>query len=113
VTIENAQTTCGWCNASKGARSFRMNPPPGYEDAELAEKDRPRRFEQLWTRQVGDDRRALLPPDGRQAAGAAALLRAAGAGFLLDRAGRRIILLTVFTKSMSMKACSWATSPQV
>jgi hypothetical protein len=25
-------------------------------NAELAEKDRPRRFEQLWTRQLGDDR---------------------------------------------------------
>ena len=31
ATIENAQTTCGWCNASKGGRSFPVNPPPGYE----------------------------------------------------------------------------------
>ena len=31
ATIESAQTTCGWCNASKGARPFRVNPPPGYE----------------------------------------------------------------------------------
>lgn len=31
ATIENAQTTCPWCNASKGAREFPVNPPPGYE----------------------------------------------------------------------------------
>ncbi|MEX0847233.1 MAG: HNH endonuclease [Ilumatobacteraceae bacterium] len=31
ATIENAQTTCGWCNASKGGRLFPVNPPPGYE----------------------------------------------------------------------------------
>jgi hypothetical protein len=30
ATIDNAQTTCGWCNASKGARDFPVNPPPGY-----------------------------------------------------------------------------------
>jgi HNH endonuclease len=33
ATIENAQTTCGWCNASKGARDFPVNPPPSYEGA--------------------------------------------------------------------------------
>lgn len=33
ATLENAQTTCGWCNASKGARDFPVNPPPGYEGA--------------------------------------------------------------------------------
>ena len=31
ATIDNAQTTCGWCNASKGAREFPVNPPPDYE----------------------------------------------------------------------------------
>jgi HNH endonuclease len=31
ATIENAQTTCGWCNASKGVRDFPVNPPPGFE----------------------------------------------------------------------------------
>jgi len=30
ATIENAQTSCPWCNASKGARDFPVNPPPGY-----------------------------------------------------------------------------------
>ena len=30
ATLENAQTTCPWCNASKGARDFPGN-PPGYE----------------------------------------------------------------------------------
>jgi hypothetical protein len=29
ATLENAQTTCGWCNASKGGRTFPVNPPPG------------------------------------------------------------------------------------
>lgn len=33
ATIDNAQTTCGWCNASKGARDAPVNPPPGYEGA--------------------------------------------------------------------------------
>ncbi len=33
ATIENAQTTCAWCNGSKGARDFPVNPPPGYEGA--------------------------------------------------------------------------------
>lgn len=33
ATLENAQTTCGWCNASKGGRTFPVNPPPGYEGA--------------------------------------------------------------------------------
>ncbi|PZR51802.1 hypothetical protein DNL40_14345 [Xylanimonas oleitrophica] len=28
--LDNAQTTCWWCNASKGARDFPVNPPPGY-----------------------------------------------------------------------------------
>jgi HNH endonuclease len=31
ATLENAQTTCPWCNASKGARDFPVNPPAGYE----------------------------------------------------------------------------------
>ncbi len=31
ATLENAQTTCAWCNASKGARAFPVNPPPGFE----------------------------------------------------------------------------------
>jgi RHS repeat-associated protein len=31
ATIDNAQTACGWCNASKGARDYPVNPPPGYE----------------------------------------------------------------------------------
>lgn len=30
ATLENAQTTCPWCNASKGARDFPVNPPPGF-----------------------------------------------------------------------------------
>lgn len=30
ATLDNAQTTCWWCNASKGARDFPMNPPPGF-----------------------------------------------------------------------------------
>lgn len=30
ATIENAQTTCGHCNASKGARDFPVTPPSGY-----------------------------------------------------------------------------------
>jgi hypothetical protein len=29
--IDNAQVTCSWCNASKGARDYPVNPPPGYE----------------------------------------------------------------------------------
>ena len=29
----NAQTTCPWCNASKGSRGFPVNPPHGYEGA--------------------------------------------------------------------------------
>lgn len=33
ATLENAQTTCGWCSASKGGRTFPVNPPPGYEGA--------------------------------------------------------------------------------
>ena len=33
ATIDNAQTTCPWCNASKGARPFPVNPPPGYQGA--------------------------------------------------------------------------------
>jgi 5-methylcytosine-specific restriction endonuclease McrA len=33
ATIDNAQTSCGWCNASKGARDFPVNPPPDYEGA--------------------------------------------------------------------------------
>lgn len=59
ATLDNAQTTCGWYNASKGARDFPVNPPPGFEGgwpAELPEKDRPRRFEQLFAKQIGDDR---------------------------------------------------------
>jgi 5-methylcytosine-specific restriction endonuclease McrA len=31
ATIDNGQTTCPWCNASKGARDFPVNPPPTYE----------------------------------------------------------------------------------
>jgi hypothetical protein len=31
ATFENGQTTCWWCNASKGARDFPVNPPPGFE----------------------------------------------------------------------------------
>lgn len=31
ATIDNAQTTCPWCNPSKGARDYPVNPPPGYE----------------------------------------------------------------------------------
>lgn len=30
ATLKNVQTTCGWCNSSKGARSFPVNPPPGF-----------------------------------------------------------------------------------
>lgn len=30
ATLDNAQTTCPWCNASKGPRDFPVNPPPGY-----------------------------------------------------------------------------------
>ena len=30
ATLENAQTTCGWCNPSKGGREYPVNPPPGY-----------------------------------------------------------------------------------
>ncbi|MFC5286625.1 RHS repeat-associated core domain-containing protein [Actinokineospora guangxiensis] len=30
ATLDNAQTTCPHCNASKGARSHPVNPPPGY-----------------------------------------------------------------------------------
>lgn len=33
ATLQNAQTTCPWCNASKGAREFPVNPPPGYRGA--------------------------------------------------------------------------------
>ena len=33
ATPENAQTTCPWCNGSKGARDFPINPPPGYRGA--------------------------------------------------------------------------------
>ena len=31
--LENAQTTCPFCNASKGAREFPVNPPFGYRGA--------------------------------------------------------------------------------
>ena len=31
ATLDNAQTTCPWCNASKGAKDFPVNAPPGYE----------------------------------------------------------------------------------
>ena len=31
ATLDNAQTACPFCNASKGAREFPVNPPPGYE----------------------------------------------------------------------------------
>ena len=31
ATIDNAQTTCTHCNASKGARDFPVTPPGGYE----------------------------------------------------------------------------------
>ena len=30
ATLPNAQTTCGHCNASKGARDFPVTPPSGY-----------------------------------------------------------------------------------
>ncbi|MGU9828670.1 HNH endonuclease [Pseudomonas sp. LF242] len=30
ATLENAQMACPHCNASKGARDFPVNPPPGY-----------------------------------------------------------------------------------
>jgi RHS repeat-associated protein len=30
ATLENAQTACPHCNASKGARDFPVTPPPGY-----------------------------------------------------------------------------------
>jgi len=30
ATLDNGQTTCPWCNASKGAWDFPVNPPPGY-----------------------------------------------------------------------------------
>jgi RHS repeat-associated protein len=30
ATLENAQTTCAWCNGSKGPRDFPVNAPPGY-----------------------------------------------------------------------------------
>jgi len=30
ATIDNAQVACPHCNASKGARGFPVNPPPGY-----------------------------------------------------------------------------------
>ncbi|MFT3798379.1 RHS repeat-associated core domain-containing protein [Microbacterium sp.] len=30
ATFENAQTACPWCNASKGARDYPVNQPPGY-----------------------------------------------------------------------------------
>ena len=30
ATIENAQTTCTWCNPSKGGRTVPVNPPPDY-----------------------------------------------------------------------------------
>jgi 5-methylcytosine-specific restriction endonuclease McrA len=33
ATLENAQTTGAWCNASKGGRSVPVNPPPGYVGA--------------------------------------------------------------------------------
>lgn len=35
ATVDNGQTTCPWCNASKGARDFPVNPPPGFEGAWL------------------------------------------------------------------------------
>lgn len=31
ATIDNAQLACPHCNASKGARMYPVNPPPGYE----------------------------------------------------------------------------------
>jgi RHS repeat-associated protein len=31
ATLDNAQTACPWCNASKGPRNRPVNPPPGYE----------------------------------------------------------------------------------
>jgi RHS repeat-associated protein len=31
ATVDNAQTTCAHCNASKGARDFPVTPPGGYE----------------------------------------------------------------------------------
>jgi RHS repeat-associated protein len=30
ATLDNAQTTCPWCNGSKGPRAFPVNPPVGY-----------------------------------------------------------------------------------
>lgn len=30
ATLQNAQLACPHCNASKGARDFPVNPPPGY-----------------------------------------------------------------------------------
>lgn len=30
ATLDNAQMACPHCNASKGARDFPVNPPPGY-----------------------------------------------------------------------------------
>jgi len=30
ATLDNAQIACPWCNASKGARDFPVNPPPGF-----------------------------------------------------------------------------------
>jgi filamentous hemagglutinin len=30
ATHDNAQTACPRCNASKGARDYPVNPPPGY-----------------------------------------------------------------------------------
>ncbi len=31
ATVENGQTTCPWCNGSKGPRDYPVNPPSGYE----------------------------------------------------------------------------------
>lgn len=31
ATLENAQLACPWCNLSKGARDFPVNPPPWFE----------------------------------------------------------------------------------
>lgn len=33
ATLENAQIACRHCNASKGARDYPVNPPPGYAGA--------------------------------------------------------------------------------
>jgi RHS repeat-associated protein len=33
ATLDNAQMACPWCNASKGARDFPVNPPPGFRGA--------------------------------------------------------------------------------